>query len=177
MDTKKIVISDHDVIFVKPTAEYADEIRSYRQDFLDSGDHMDGCGPLRKFEDPLLYIKECALKSAAETAAEAGGHAEQFLLIRKADQRLVAMAQYRYGVDPLFCIGYSVRPSERKKGYAKRTLRYLLQWLSAQGYSDTFISCEPSNEASRQVILSCGGAFVELRNYKGIDLMLFHIEI
>ena len=44
------------------------------------------------------------------------------------------MAQYRFGVDPKFCIGYSVRPSERRKGYAKMALQNLLQWLKDQGH-------------------------------------------
>ena len=123
------------------------------------------------------YIEICEQKSNPDTAEAAGGQAEQFLLVRKSDNRLVGMAQYRFGVDPKFCIGYSVRPSERRKGYAKMALQNLLQWLKDQGQVSTPIACEPSNEASKKVILSCGGKLTDTCTYKGIDLMVFEIPI
>lgn len=165
------------IAFIKPSLEYAEQIRDYRQEFLDNGDHMDGCGPLRKYEDPEEYIEVCKQKSNPDTAEAAGGQAEQFLLVRKSDNRLVGMAQYRFGVDPKFCIGYSVRPSERRKGYAKIALQNLLLWLKVQGQIRTSISCEPSNEASKKVILSCGGKITDTCTYKGIDLIVFEIPI
>jgi predicted acetyltransferase/tRNA A-37 threonylcarbamoyl transferase component Bud32 len=174
----KLIIHDgDDIAFIKPSAQYAKEISDYRQEFLDIGDHMDGCGPLRKYENPQEYIEVCRQKSNPDTAEAAGGQAEQFLLVRKSDNRLVGMAQYRFGVDPKFCIGYSVRPSERRKGYAKMALQNLLQWLKDQGQVSTPISCEPSNEASKKVILSCGGKLTDKCTYKGIDLMVFEIPI
>ena len=174
----KLIIHDgDDIAFIKPSAQYAKEIGDYRQEFLDCGDHMDGCGPLRKYENPQEYIEVCRQKSNPDTAEAAGGQAEQFLLVRKSDNRLVGMTQYRFGVDPKFCIGYSVRPSERRKGYAKMALQNLLQWLKDQGQVSTPISCEPSNEASKKVILSCGGKLTDTCTYKGIDLMVFEIPI
>lgn len=171
------ILNDNDIAFIRPSAQYAKEISDYRQEFLDIGDHMDGCGPLRKYANPEEYIKICEQKSNPDIAETAGGQAEQFLLVRKSDNRLVGMAQYRFGVDPKFCIGYSVRPSERKKGYAKVALLNLLLWLKDQGQTNTPISCEPSNEASKKVILSCGGILTDTCTYKGIDLMVFEIPI
>lgn len=171
------IMGNTKISFIKPSLEYAKEISDYRQEFLDNGDHMDGCGPLRKYEDPEEYIEVCKQKSNPDTAEAVGGHAEQFLLVRESDNRLVGMAQYRFGVDPMFCIGYSVRPSERRKGYAKLALKDLLLWLKDQGQVSTPISCEPSNEASKKVILNYGGKLTDTCTYKGIDLMVFEIPI
>lgn len=33
------------LILIKPNVEYAEQINKYRQEFLDAGDSMDGCGP------------------------------------------------------------------------------------------------------------------------------------
>ena len=44
-------------ILIRPTSEYASQIKEYRQEFLDAGDSMDGCGPLRRLEDPDEYLK------------------------------------------------------------------------------------------------------------------------
>ena len=175
--SNKIDIKLADIDFIRPSIEYAKEIGDYRQEFLDNGDHMDGCGPLRKHENPEEYIEICEQKRDPDTAQAAGGRAEQFLLVRRSDNRLVGMAQYRFGVDPKFCIGYSVRPSERGKGYAKMALQNLLVWLKDKGQVSTSIACEPSNEASKKVILSCGGRLTDTCTYKGIDLMVFEIPI
>ncbi len=39
---------------IEPTMEYANEILSFRQEFLDCGDSMDGSSYLRKFGRALL---------------------------------------------------------------------------------------------------------------------------
>ena len=161
----------------EPDIRFAEEIRSYRQEFLDAGDHMDGCGPLRKFEDPLEYIENCRLRANAETAREAGGYAQQFLCVRETDERVVGMIQYRYEADPKFQIGYSVRPSERGKGYAKQMLAQLMIWLGRQGKTEATIACEPSNKASERIILSCGGEQTETCEYKGIELKVFRLRL
>ena len=175
--TDKTGLINPEIDFIKPSLEYTKEVGDYRQEFLDVGDHMDGCGPLRKHDIPHEYIEVCTLKSNPDTAEACGGHAEQFFLVRKSDNRLVGMAQFRFGVDPKFCIGYSVRPSERRKGYAKMALQNLLLWLKSQGKVSTTISCEPSNEASKKVILNCGGKLTGKCTYKGIELMVFEIPI
>ena len=164
-------------LFVHPTEAYADEIGQYRREFLDAGDHMDGCGPLRAYDDPKEYIAVCTKRSRLDSNEAPGGRAQQFLLVRQADHRLVGMAQYRYDADPRFRIGYSVRPGERGKGYAKTVLRSLLAWLNAQGKAVAVIAREASNEASRRVILACGGKEKEKCTYKGIDLLVFEIAL
>lgn len=42
---------------IEPTMEYAKEIQEYRQAFLKSGDSMDGCGGLRRFENSQDWIE------------------------------------------------------------------------------------------------------------------------
>ena len=42
---------------IKPAAEYADDIMKYRQDFIDSGDSMDGCGNLRECSSAEEWIQ------------------------------------------------------------------------------------------------------------------------
>jgi predicted acetyltransferase len=111
-----------------------------------------------------------------DAAKEIGGRADQFLCIRKEDNHLIGMMQYRYGADPKFQIGYSVRPSDRGNGCAKWMLQKLLEWLEEQGKTEITIACEPSNVASEHVILSCGGKLIENCNYKGIELNVYRMN-
>lgn len=43
--------------FIEPTIEYEEQIRIYRQEFLDTGSSMDGTGALRRMEDPKQWIE------------------------------------------------------------------------------------------------------------------------
>lgn len=54
-------------------------------------------------------------------------------------------------------IGYSIRPSQRGKGYAKEQLRLGLQEAKAKNIHRVLVTCKETNTASRRVILSCGG--------------------
>lgn len=61
-------------------------------------------------------------------------------------------------------IGYSIRPSERGKGYAKETLRQGLQVAKEKNIKRTLVTCSVNNPASRAVILANGGIFEDVRN-------------
>ncbi len=61
-------------------------------------------------------------------------------------------------------IGYSIRPSERCKGYAKETLRQGLQVAKEKNIKRALVTCSVNNPASRAVILANGGIFEDARN-------------
>ena len=51
-----------ELILQRPTAEYAQQIMECKKEYLDADSSMDGCGPLRRTDDPLEYIQKCALE-------------------------------------------------------------------------------------------------------------------
>ena len=64
-------------------------------------------------------------------------------------------------------IGYSIRPSERGKGYAKVTLRQGLQVAKEKNIKKALVTCSVNNPASRAVILANGGLIEDVRD--GVD--------
>ena len=54
-------------------------------------------------------------------------------------------------------IGYSVRKSERRKGYAKKMLNYTSRFLFSLGLDKILITCDKNNTPSKRTIESCGG--------------------
>ena len=61
-------------------------------------------------------------------------------------------------------IGYSIRPSERGKGYAKETLRQGLQVSKEKNIKKALVTCSVNNPASRAVILANGGLLEDVRD-------------
>ncbi|MCX7709725.1 MAG: GNAT family N-acetyltransferase [Clostridia bacterium] len=61
-------------------------------------------------------------------------------------------------------IGYTIRPSERGKGYGVLILRELLKKAKEKGIEEVLITCRESNIASRKVIEHNGCELVEINN-------------
>ena len=153
-----------ELILIRPTIEYASQIIEYRQEFLDAGDSMDGCGPLRRLEDPEEYIKTCAEYEDSQTVPTHLVPATQFIFVRKSDNKLMGMIQVRHCFNDYLekyagHIGYSVRPSERRKGYAKEMLRMTLPFCREIGLDKVLISCIDGNIGSEKTILANGGIY------------------
>lgn len=56
-------------------------------------------------------------------------------------------------------IGYSVRPDERRRGYASWMLAQGLDYCRSMGLRKVLITCLDTNEASRRTILHAGGVY------------------
>ena len=146
-----------------PDEEYLDQVWDYRREFLDAGSSMDGCGPMR-FDDPREWLDHVIRYTSRATLPEGKVLATQFLAVRQSDGRLVGMIQVRHYFNEYLekyagHIGYSVRPSERRRGYAKEMLRQTLPFCKRIGLDRVLISCEPGNEGSRRTILANGGVY------------------
>ena len=85
-----------ELMLVEPSEEYFAELAAYRNDFLENSDSMDGCGPLRRFDDMKAYLEDTMRYTKEETLPEGMVPATQFLCIRKSDNRLVGMIQLRH---------------------------------------------------------------------------------
>ncbi len=151
-------------ILIRPKSEYASQIAEYRQEFLDAGDSMDGCGPLRRLEDPEEYIRVCKDYEDPLTVPSHLVPATQFFFVRKSDNRLIGMLQVRHCFNNYLekyagHIGYSVRPSERRKGYAKEMLKAALPFCCEIGLEKVLITCIDGNIGSEKTILYNGGIY------------------
>ena len=152
------------LLLVQPTAEYRDEIAAYRQEFLDHGDSMDGTGALERLADPMEWLASTENCRHEETVPLGWVQATQFLCVREADKRVVGMIQVRHRFNEFLKkygghIGYSVRPSERRKGYAGWMLNAVKPFCRSIGLNAIMVTCLKDNEASRKTILKNGGVY------------------
>ncbi|MFC9845126.1 GNAT family N-acetyltransferase [Streptomyces sp. NPDC060223] len=63
-------------------------------------------------------------------------------------------------------IGYGVRPSARRKGYATAMLRDVLPYARGLGLDRVLVTCDVANTGSRRVIEANGGEFEDARGGK-----------
>lgn len=150
--------------FRLPAAEDAAEYTSYRQEFLDAGSSMDGTGAMRRTADAMEWLAINAQYADPATVPEGKVQSTQFVCERVSDGRIVGMLQVRLALNDYLLhygghIGYSVRPNERRKGYASWMLAQALDYCRSQGLEKVLITCLDTNEASRRTILHAGGVY------------------
>ena len=173
------------VILVRPDASYADEIRSYREEMLLAGSSMDGTGVLRRIEDPLQWLEYSKRGENPATVPEGKVPATQFVLTDPESNRIYGMLQVRHCLNEYLRnfaghIGYSVRPTERRKGYAKKMLKQALRFCKEElGMEQVLVSCLVENEPSRRTITACGGVFEEkvYEHIEGVWLEKYWISL
>ena len=149
---------------VEPTMEYDSQIQAYRREFLTPGASMDGGGSLIRYERTQDWLDHVAAYSRPETTPPDRVPTTQFIYIRVSDNKMVGAIQIRHWLNEDLAlygghIGYSVCPSERRKGYATQMLRRVLPVCRELGITRVMISCMPENEGSRRTILNNGGVY------------------
>ena len=172
-----------DFILVKPSNEYIDEIRNFRQEFIDRNEFLHGDTGLSNCENPQDWIDKCRLMEHKETLPyPEWAESTQYMLIRKGERKIFGIIDLRHYLTDYLKrtyghIGYCVRPTERRKGYAKEMLLLCLEKCRERGLQKVLISCDENNEASRRTILSCGGVFESTAMDDGVTLQRHWITL
>ena len=74
-------------------------------------------------------------------------------------------------------IGYGIRPSERRKGYATEMLRQILLIAKQAGLDEVHLSVERDNEPSVKTIVKNGGKYERSFEFEGEEADIYKIVL
>ena len=170
------------IILVKPDLSYADEIIKYKEESLKESPLINGSAGLNRFSSIEDWLEELNKRSCEDTVPKGRVPSSTYLGVREKDNYIVGMIDIRHYLNEYLTqvggnIGYSVRKSERNKGYAKQMLKLALEKCKELKIKKVLITCDEDNIASEKVILSANAKFEDIRCIDGENKKRFWIEL
>ena len=173
-DLKKLPKDELELVI--PTKEYKKEVEEYLQEFLDNGEkEIAGDGGLDRIKDFDKWLGKVQNDLSNETIDKDRIPATVYLTIRKSDKKIVGNLQIRHFLNKKLLnygghIGDSVRPSERRKGYATEQIRLALEKCRDLGIDNVLMDCDKTNIGSAKSIKNNGGV-LENEIYVGDEIV------
>jgi len=148
---------------VFPTPAYKNQVEEYLQEFFDNGEYeIAGDGGLDRIKNFDEWLKKIQNDVSEESIEDDRIPATLYLTVRKSDNKVVGNLQIRHKLNEKLLqygghIGDSVRPSERRKGYATEQIRLALEKCKELGIDNVLMVCDKTNIASSKSIQNNGG--------------------
>ena len=148
-----------------PNIDYKEKAIDYINELREYGSSTDGCGSLNRYLNESTYeewLKKVISDIDIANVKESKVPALTYFYVREEDDRIVGMINIRLALNDFLRneaghIGYSVRPTERRKHYGTEMLKCGLEVCRRIGIEDVIVSCDKDNPASAGVIKNCGG--------------------
>lgn len=150
-----------EVYLVRPSVEWKEPYLDFYREWTISGEDI---VPWVVGKDPTDFV---AMLESLDNQSKGIGLREGFVpdstyWLAAEDGRIVGAVNIRHALSPWLLdrgghIGYGIRPSARRKGYATKLLALALEKTKELGIGKVLVVCDETNEASARTILNNGG--------------------
>ncbi|MFA0815148.1 MAG: GNAT family N-acetyltransferase [Anaerofustis sp.] len=149
------------VKLVVPDSSREQQAQEYIRELRETATPINGAGGLDRYENYFEWLGKLADDLHADVDADRVP-SHTFFAVRETDGYLVGMTNIRHCLNEFLFregghIGYGVRPTEHRKGYATQMLRQTLAFCHDLGLERVLVTCDKHNIASAKTILRCGG--------------------
>lgn len=154
--------------FEEPNRSRKENALSYIKEFYEYNSEMNGVGGLHKYvNDYEGWLKKLE-EDYIRIPSEEGVPARTYFLIRESDNQIIGMINIRLALNEKLRkygghIGYSIRPTERGKGFNKINLYLGLKVCQEYGIKTVLMDADKDNPSSWRTMESLGG--VNIREF------------
>ena len=147
------------IIFKEPKDVSFEQISDYKEEFLLNNEIIQGAANMTalSISEWVQFTENTKYKESVTP-----GFVTAHTFFALDNDKIVGVINGRHELNDYLLnfgghIGYSVRKSERRKGYGKKMLIYTSEFLFSLGLEKILITCDKKNFASKRTIESCGG--------------------
>ena len=149
-----------------PTIERKEDAIDFIKEFFKYDSNIHGSGSLRRYVDDyegwLLKLE----KDYTNPVTEETVPARTYFLVRNTDNKIIGMNNIRLALNKQLeehggHIGYSIRPTERGKGYNNLNLYLALKVCDKYGIESAMLSADIDNPASWKTMEQLGGVRIK----------------
>ncbi len=152
--------------FEVPSLERKEDALDYINEFKKYNSEIHGVGGLDKkidnYEQWLIDVENFKTIEPSEKLVPA----ETYFLVRESDNRIIGMSNIRLCLNKSLAksgghIGYSIRPTERRKGYNKINLYLALQVCKEHNIKEALLTCDKDNLGSARTMQALDGKLIK----------------
>ena len=146
---------------VIPSITHQEEAINFIQEFKEYNSNINGTGGLDRYLDNFNgWLMK--LENDYDNIKPNRVPANTYFAIKEDDNKIVGMINIRHKLDDYLTkmgghIGYGVRPTERKKGYATEILSLGLKRCKELGLKKVLLTCDKDNIGSAKAIQKNNG--------------------
>ncbi len=157
---------------VVPNMENKEDVLEFKQEFFANKESIiNGSDLLDMIDSYEEWLKKVTDNKSKDTVDPNWVVTDSFLAYRNSDNKLVGIIDLRHTLNDMLKdfghIGYSVRPTERRKGYATNMVSQVVEIGHKKGISTLQLSCMDSNIASNKTIINNGGILERIFEHEG----------
>ena len=166
---------------VRPTLEMKQAALDFKQEFFDNGERViNGSEMLDNMDNYEEWLSSVTDNRFGETVNPNWVVTDTFFAV-DGNEKIVGIIDLRHTLNDFLKdfgnSGYSVRPSERKKGYATKMLAMIKQVAKEVGLNKLQLSVERDNSPSVKTIVNNGGIYERSFEFSGEMADVYMVEL